>query len=164
MFPAKYDAEIKKAAETYLPGLPWRLLKAQYWQESRLNPDARSPAGAAGVAQFMPATWKEVSAAMGYGVVDRRIAGPAISGGAYYMRDLRRRRTMADMERHKFALASYNAGGGNINRAARLCEGSPVWVVVAECLDEVTGRHSAETRGYVRLIFDKWWPAMEAVK
>jgi len=52
----KYDALIKTAQKKYLPGTDWRLLKAQLTQESDLNPRAVSPAGAQGIAQFMPNT------------------------------------------------------------------------------------------------------------
>lgn len=40
--------------------LPWYLLAAQCWHESSFCPMAVSPAGALGMAQFMPATWAEV--------------------------------------------------------------------------------------------------------
>jgi len=51
-----YDKLIQQATEQYFPEADWRLIKAQLYQESRLNPQARSPAGALGIAQFMPAT------------------------------------------------------------------------------------------------------------
>lgn len=53
----KYDEIFKKYASEY--ALDWLLLKAQVKQESRFNPDAKSPVGAEGLAQFMPLTWKE---------------------------------------------------------------------------------------------------------
>lgn len=164
VFPNTYDKQIQTASSRYLPGLPWRLLKAQFYQESRLRPDARSPAGALGIAQFMPATWDEVSKAMKFGVVDRRMVEPAVLGGAYYMATLRTRWTMDDMDRHKFALAGYNAGNGNIRRAARACGWPMDWKSAAPCLPAVTGRHSAETLGYVEVIFGRWWPQMELAR
>jgi len=164
VFPSTYDKQIQAASARYLPGMPWRLLKAQFYQESRLRPDARSPAGALGIAQFMPATWDEVSKAMKFGVVDRRMVEPAVLGGAYYMATLRTRWTMDDMDRHRFALAGYNAGNGNIRRAARACGWPMDWKSAAQCLPAVTGRHSAETIGYVEVIFGRWWPAMELVR
>src|SRR5690606_20537269 len=57
----EYNELIRLAAQKYLPGYDWRLYKAQLWQESKLNPYATSPAGAKGIAQFMPATWAEWS-------------------------------------------------------------------------------------------------------
>lgn len=164
IFPNTYDKQIYAASERYLPGLPPLLWKAQLYQESRLDPNARSPVGALGLAQFMPATWKEVSTAMKYGLIDRRIAEPAIMGGAYYMMTLRRRWTMDDMDRHKHAVAGYNAGNGSISRASRACGHPEAWADTAACLPSITGHHSKETDGYVRMIFTKWWPAMEAAR
>ena len=46
---------VEAAAQT--AGLPVSVVAAQLAQESRWNPDATSPAGAQGIAQFMPATW-----------------------------------------------------------------------------------------------------------
>lgn len=161
LFPATYDPQIRQAAERYWPGVPWQLWKAQLYQESRLDPRARSPAGAEGLAQFMPSTWAEISKALGYGVVDRRLAGPAIEGGAYYMATLRRRWPEADLERQRFAAASYNAGLGNVHRAFVDCGAAGTWQLTSGCLSEVTGQHAAETIGYVRQIW-RWFAVMEA--
>jgi soluble lytic murein transglycosylase-like protein len=145
-----------------MPGIPWRLWKAQLYQESRLDPDARSPVGAEGIAQFMPATWTEVAKAMGYGSLTRRDAAASIEAGAYYMSRQRRAWDPArEFDRHKLAAASYNAGLGNIRKAQDRCADALSWDLVAPCLVEVTGRHSAETLGYIRMIW-KWWAAMEA--
>lgn len=168
-FPDRYDTEIEGAAARWWPGLPWRLWKAQLWQESRLNPNARSPVGALGLAQFMPGTWAEISRAMGMAAADPRMAGPAIEAGAFYMAKLRRHWSgngAKGDDTQRLAQASYNAGQGNIRRAARACapdgagEFATAWAVVATCLPAITGRHSAETLGYVRLIA-KWHLLME---
>src|SRR3972149_148459 len=90
LYPDRYDRDISQAAERYLPGVDWRLLKAQYDQESRLNPEAVSPVGAAGIAQFMPGTWAEVSRQIGAGQISPHMAEPAIEAGAYYMAQLRK--------------------------------------------------------------------------
>lgn len=158
-FPSVYDRPIKAAVELWWPGEPWKLWKAQLYQESRLNPLARSPVGAEGLAQFMPATWAEVSKAMKWGLVDRRLAEPAIEGGAYYMMTLRRQWASRDTM-HQFAQASYNAGAGNIRRAWRLCKQPESWELTTECLPQITGKHATETINYVRLI-DKWHKRME---
>lgn len=54
--PAAYRQAILAAAAA-CPGLPAALLAAQLAAESGWNPDAVSPAGALGLAQFMPGTW-----------------------------------------------------------------------------------------------------------
>lgn len=164
-FPTRYDREIKAAAERWLPGVPWRLWKAQLYQESRLDPNARSPAGAEGLAQFMPATWKEITAAMGVAVVDRRAAGPSIEAGAYYMLRLRRNWSSQrpEADRHNLAMASYNAGLGHILAAQRACGGPVLYEPIMACLPQITGRHAAETLGYAPRI-RKWFALMEATR
>ena len=54
--PAAYAATIEAAAAS-CPGLPAPVLAAQLERESGWRTDAVSPAGALGLAQFMPATW-----------------------------------------------------------------------------------------------------------
>lgn len=53
----KYDSLFIYYAQGH--GLDWRLLKAQMLAESSGNPDAESPVGARGLAQFMRRTWEE---------------------------------------------------------------------------------------------------------
>lgn len=163
VFPRQYDRAIERAAAQWLPGVPPLLYKAQLWQESRLRPDARSPAGAEGLAQFMPATWREVSAAMGLGLVDRRLAEPSIQAGAYYMARLRGqwKSERPERDRHDLALASYNAGLGHILAAQRLCGDPRLYPDIMACLPAITGRHAAETLGYAPAI-RRWHAAMEA--
>ncbi|ATL69887.1 hypothetical protein CRH09_30650 [Nocardia terpenica] len=54
--PPAFEPWIERAA-TLCPEVTAPLLAAQLKQESGFNPDAQSPAGAIGPAQFMPATW-----------------------------------------------------------------------------------------------------------
>ena len=94
-----------KAAEIR-HGLPAGLLDALVAAESSYRPDAVSKAGAAGLAQLMPAT------ARALGVFDRFDIRANLDGGARYLR------SMID----KFgsiatALAAYNAGPGAVIRA-----------------------------------------------
>src|SRR2546423_8933818 len=51
---ANYRALAAAAAQRY--GIPVDIFLRQIGQESGFNPNARSPAGAQGIAQFMPAT------------------------------------------------------------------------------------------------------------
>ena len=50
----QYDAAFTAAERKY--SLPAGLLRRMAWQESRFNKDAKSPVGALGLMQFMPAT------------------------------------------------------------------------------------------------------------
>ncbi|MFI8854792.1 peptidoglycan DD-metalloendopeptidase family protein [Streptomyces sp. NPDC053499] len=57
--PAEYAGLIQKAADDCEAGLPAGVLAAQLKQESGFRADpGKSSAGALGIAQFMPATWK----------------------------------------------------------------------------------------------------------
>lgn len=154
----RYDDEIKKAAELFLPGWDWRWLKAQYYQESRLNPMAVSPAGARGIAQIMPGTWRDEAPRLGYAGLSPHVAGPAILVGARYM--AKQRRTWSakrhEDDRRRLAQASYNAGAGNIIKAQRLCDGARHWPEISACLPHVTGRNAAETITYVQRI-ERWY-------
>jgi len=162
-FSREYDGLIEAAAGRFLPDAPWMLYKGQLYQESLLNPDARSPAGAEGIAQFMPGTAADIFPLLGYGALDRRLAGPAIEAGAYYMARLRRGwsspRPWGD--RYRLALASYNAGFGNILKAQKACGGPALYEPIMACLPQITGRHAQETLGYAPRIY-RWWEQMEA--
>lgn len=164
-FPTRYDREIRAAAERWMPGVPWLLWKSQLYQESRLDPNARSPAGAEGLAQFMPATWAEITKAMGLGAVDRRMAEPSIEAGAYYMRRLRLNWSSPrpERDRHDLAMASYNAGIGHILAAQRACGGALLYEPIMACLPQITGRHAQETLGYAPRI-RRWHAMMETMR
>lgn len=79
------------------------LLAAQLMAESNFNPFAVSPAGARGIAQFMPGT------AATYGLRDPFNAAAAIGAQAHMMADLLRRFGSIPL-----ALAAYNAGPGAV--------------------------------------------------
>lgn len=163
VFPDRYDRQIRTAAATWLPGVPWKLWKAQLYQESRLDPFARSPAGAEGLAQFMPATWREITTVMGLGLVDRSMAEPSIHAGAYYMARLRRQWSAPrpETDRHDLAMASYNAGIGHLLAAQKACGGRALYREIIACLPAITGHHAAETMGYAPAI-RRWHLLMEA--
>lgn len=162
----KYDKDIKESVGKFWPDFPfWKAWKAQLYQESRFDPNAISPVGARGLAQFMPATWQEVSQELGYGMVSPHIAKYAIEAGAYYMAKQRRFwRAADDPDRHHLAQASYNAGAGNIKKAYRLCPKLGDATVILVCLPRVTGaRNARETQTYVTRI-ETYWKKLEATK
>lgn len=156
VFPAVYDDTIREAWALYHPGDDPNWWKAQLWQESNLKPDARSPVGAEGIAQFMPAT------ALQYGLVDRRLAEPSILAGARMMRDMMRfwKAPRTPASRRRLAQASYNAGAGNLLKAQTRCKGHREYEQIMECLPAVTGvRNARETAGYAPRI-QRWREAM----
>lgn len=152
--PDKYDKQIKRAALIYLPYVDWRLYKAQLYQESLLNPNAVSPVGASGLAQFMPATWREYQAAARTGA-DPFSAAHSITAGAWYMAKQRHiwKTPRPESDRHSLAMASYNAGAGNIIKAQSKCGGRIEYASIIKCLPDVTGHHSKETITYVQRIW-----------
>ena len=80
-----------------------QLLAAQLYAESGFNPFARSPAGAEGIAQFMPGT------AQAMGLLDPFDPAAAVDAQAHLMRDLLGRFGAVPL-----ALAAYNAGPGAV--------------------------------------------------
>ena len=114
---SNYDHIFKK----YSPkiGWDWRLLAALVYQESRFIPDVRSPKGAYGLMQLMPATLQYFGADT-TSSPDRHIAA-----GVSYIKFLDKMFAPFvpdDNERIKFILASYNIGPGHILDARRLAE------------------------------------------
>lgn len=138
-----------------MPGVDWRLLKAQCYQESLLDPLAVSHVGASGLCQFMPGTWKDVSRRLVFGantsIFDSKLS---IEAASYYMGSLRRQWSSKrpDTDRHYLAMASYNAGLGHLLKAQKRCGGAVLYDDIIDCLPLITGRHSQETITYVARI------------
>ena len=99
--PARFAPPIVRAAQRW--SVSAQLLAAQLYAESGFNPFARSPAGAEGIAQFMPGT------AEAMGLLDPFDPGAAINAQAHLMRDLLGRFGSVPL-----ALAAYNAGPGAV--------------------------------------------------
>lgn len=162
LFPDQYDNDFKDATSVFLPlGTDWRLLKAQCYQESRLDQFARSPVGAMGLCQFMPGTWSEAKQNIP-GLNSPWIPEYSILAAGWYMGKLHRTWSAERpaMDRYMLAAASYNAGAGHLIKAQRLCGGFNLYMDISPCLVQVTGKHSKETLGYVENIIGRWWPAM----
>lgn len=150
-----YDEIIKSAAAEHLPFTDWRFLKAQYWQESKFDPNAISPAGARGIAQIMPGAWRDWYKKLGYELTDIHKPEPSIFVGAAYMADLYRqwKSPRPEIDRYCLALASYNAGLGNILKAQKETGGKLLYREIIKGLPQVTGpKNSNETIVYVRKI------------
>src|SRR5262245_61035532 len=120
--PARLGEALAEAAASQ--DLPADFFARLIWQESRFKADAVSPAGAQGIAQFMPATARL-----------RQLEDPfnpleAIAKSALLLRDLRR-----EFGNLGLAAAAYNAGSGRVRD----------WLVGRRPLP-------SETRAYVRLV------------
>lgn len=150
-----YDASIKKWNNVYNPSIPWYWAKAQLVAESGLKPNATSPVGAMGLGQFMPGTWKDVSRELGYGDVSAYNTAYNIQAHAYYMRNLRNqfKAKRPEYDKHSLALASYNAGLGNVLKAQKKGGNSLLYEPMIKALPLVTGHHSKETTDYVNRIW-----------
>lgn len=98
-----YDNLIQAAAARN--GVEHGLLKAMMHTESGFNPNARSPVGAQGLMQLMPATARR------FGVNDPWNPEQNIEGGAKYISWLMRRYN--NLEK---TVAAYNAGEGNVDK------------------------------------------------
>ncbi len=118
--PPQFADAIARAAQRW--NVSGTLLAAQIHAESGFNPFARSPAGAQGISQFMPAT------ARAYGLRNPYDPRQAIDAQAHMMRDLLRQFGSVPL-----ALAAYNAG--------------PARVAACACVPPIP-----ETRGYVARI------------
>jgi membrane-bound lytic murein transglycosylase MltF len=92
----------------------WLLMAAQGYQESQLDQNVKSPVGAIGVMQLMPATGKE----MKVGEVKEIEAN--IHAGIKYMRFMIDRyydkESMTRLDKALFTFASYNAGPGRVRQ------------------------------------------------
>ncbi|MEH6532344.1 MAG: lytic transglycosylase F [Photobacterium frigidiphilum] len=100
----------------------WLLIAAQAFQESQFDQTKRSHAGAVGIMQVLPQTAKEpyINISNIYNIDNNIHAGVKYMDfilNRYYDTD-----DIDDMNKMFFALASYNAGPGRINRMRRLAK------------------------------------------
>jgi len=129
------------------------MLAAQGFQESQLNQNAKSPVGAIGVMQVMPATGKELK------VGDIRTTEANIHAGAKYMDQLMSKyfpdAKFDEVNRTLFAFASYNCGPGNVSKMRKAAEKSGLnpdqWFNNVEIV--TAQKIGIETTTYVRNIY-----------
>lgn len=101
---------VARASSTY--EIDPNLIHAVIWVESRHQPRAKSPAGARGLMQLMPATANAMARDLGRPTA--RVYDPEfnVEAGSYYLSRL--------LEKYEgdetLALAAYNAGPGNVDR------------------------------------------------
>ena len=112
---AKFEAMVeffRKYGDKY--ELDYLLMMAQGYQESRLEQNVKSPVGAIGVMQVMPATGKDMN------VGDITKLEPNIHAGVKYIRFMMNQfyanEPMDPLNKGLFTFASYNAGPGRVSQ------------------------------------------------
>lgn len=140
-YPQRYGEEIEEHAKERK--LDPNLVRALILQESYYNPKARSPVGATGLMQLMPPTAKEHARRLGITFAASRLENPDVNVrlGTFHLKML------IDMFRGNtyLAVASYNAGQGNVLKWRRAAPSKPV----DEFLESIP---FPETRGYVKRV------------
>ncbi|HSD50552.1 MAG TPA: lytic transglycosylase F, partial [Candidatus Methylomirabilis sp.] len=116
---AKFERTIeffRKYGDRY--DMDFLLMMAQGYQESQLNQEAKSPVGAIGVMQVMPATGKDMA------VGDITQVESNIHAGVKYMRFMMDQfyanEPMDRLNKGLFTFASYNAGPGRMQQLRKL--------------------------------------------
>lgn len=111
----KYISIIKQEAKTY--NFDWRLIAAQIYQESHLNPRARSHAGASGLMQLTRSTARSL------GINDILDPEQNIYAGVKHLNNLYALYDKAVASDRLFiALAAYNIGQGHVKDARNLAK------------------------------------------
>lgn len=139
-FPLTYREEVEVLSGEY--GIPVPLIFAVVKAESGFCPEAQSYAGACGLMQLMPATYREIAGRLGEACDESMIFDPEqnLRYGVYYLSYLYR--YFGD---YYTALAAYNAGIGRVSG----------WVSDSRYSSDGVTLHSipvAETENYVRRI------------
>ncbi|TFH52806.1 peptidase P60 [Actinomyces viscosus] len=147
--PAEYQADVSRAG-SICPEITPAAIAAQITQESGWQPQAKSPAGAQGIAQFMPATWKTVGRdGDGDGQADIMNPHDAIYSQGTLMCSLAAEmKQLLDSGKVKgevlsLALAAYNAGSG----AVRQYGGIPPYAETQSYVEKITSMASQSQGG-----------------
>jgi len=110
---SRYRPFIKAAAKKH--DFDWRLIAAQIYQESHLNPWAKSRSGAKGLMQLLPRTAESLGVKDIYNPVEN------INAGVKHLKNLYEFFDSAEKEdRLLISLAAYNIGQGHVGDARRL--------------------------------------------
>ena len=128
----------------------WTMIHAVARQESQFDRTARSPVGAAGLMQLMPATAREQAGKLGLSYDAGRLVddtGYNIQLGSSYFQ-----RIFGLYGSYPLAIAAYNAGPGNVNKWLR-ANGDPRTGAV-DMVDWVEAIPYSETRNYVQRVLE----------
>lgn len=128
---------VKKDIDLYAKnvGVDARLIAAIIQTESNFKPQAVSGAGAKGYMQLMPATAKGLG-------VNPNDPSQNIRGGAMYIKQQLQKYSSVAL-----ALAAYNAGPGNVDKAIKKA-GTTDWEIVKKYLPKETQNYVPKVIGY----------------
>jgi soluble lytic murein transglycosylase len=147
LFPFPYnDLIVKWSQKRQLNPL---LSTALIRQESRFERKIKSPVGATGLMQVMPATGKMVASAIGLPKFSLTDPNDNINLGTWYLDYTHREFSNNSL----LAVASYNAGPGNVSQ----------WVQRYQTTDPdlfVEKIPFKETKGYIETVFGNYWNYM----
>ncbi len=154
-----YRRQFEEAAQIH--GIPWTLLAAQAYQESRWDRHAVSPTGVRGLMMLTRNT------ASSLGIQNRTDPDKSIEGGARYLADMERQISVHSRasERLLIALAAYNVGMGHVKDAQQLAsqrgENPHSWEAIKAVLPLVSQKKYYQTlrHGYAR-----GWEPVQYVK
>jgi len=142
--------------------MDYLLMMAKGYQESGLNQNAKSPVGAIGVMQLMPATGKDMN------VGDISKMEPNIQAGIKYsdlmMEKYYGKEPMDDLNKILFSFAAYNCGPGRVKQlrteAAKKGLDPNIWINNVEVI--AAARIGPETVNYVSNIY-KYYVAYKLI-
>jgi membrane-bound lytic murein transglycosylase MltF len=153
----RYDESFRKYSKRFFgPAYDWRVFKAQAITESGLDPAATSAAGARGVMQLLPSTYRDVlSQNRDLGVIDDPDCN--IAAGIYHDHQLWNGWAgMSDPHRQAFTLGSYNAGATTLLRAQRVAHDRELderlWPSIEVVAPDVPRWRYSETLAYISRI------------
>ncbi|MBK5259791.1 MAG: transglycosylase SLT domain-containing protein [Thermoanaerobaculia bacterium] len=140
-YPVKYDEPIRKYSERH--GVDPNLVRGLILQESYFDPRAKSRVGATGLMQIMPPTGKELARKLRVPFGESRLDNPEVN----VQLGTRHLRGLIDMFGGSayLAVASYNAGQGNVLKWRRAAKTKPL----DEFLESIP---FPETRNYVKRV------------
>lgn len=144
-----YLQAIQDAAQFYygIPA-PVPVLIAQIAQESNFQADARSPVGALGVMQLMPATAKWIAQEGGF-AVSALDPQSAIRAGVWFDRYLYDRvRHDGPCDRWLFTFSAYNGGEGRVRQRQALSKSPGSWAMTGNINPGISDANQRENYAY----------------
>ena len=145
-----YKASYPTHAYSVPSGRVWSLVHGITRQESSFDKRAVSHAGAQGMMQLMPATAREQAGKSGYGYDYVRLTSDpnynVMLGSAYFQRLLN-----SWDGSYPLAVASYNAGSGNVRKWVRAYGDPRGNVDIVSWIEKIP---FVETRGYVQRVLE----------